>query len=446
MALCRYLHDGITWTRLKSLATQPTSVGGLSLFSEISRECVDIFSKAPPNIIDARPETDMLFLNWLGPREEVLSKCIMRDSEQRTLSDMELVLKTLGDQQARMERMCLAELLFRGLYLHRFAMKYGHIMNPEANTTPPKLIETAATLICSASCTNEFCQSLGFTLEDVIARDQIHQPWCKLLTAHFGLEDLDLSVSQFHLKVSIRMAAHLKLTLENISQPHWWAASLLSTSAVDAQEAACSLHDFIKRKQDTELNGFERSLRLDEDLWCELGNFIEHRPPCILWRGQGAYKNLFNFIACRFAGNPDSCLGAEGIHSMWQAILRMRCSVKHPLLNAILKTRFALSRNDMPSVDDLLPHFCRCRQTYYEEYCEVAAAGEVAPRLRVQQLHMDRFNVSAHDVQLLKGPVRDGGNSDAGPEVRWANYCRSVMKPMNFYAFQDLTANLFFCW
>ena len=56
------LHDGISWTRLQEVATLPIGQGGLALMGRSSAAFKAAFSRAPPNIVDDRPETDMLFL------------------------------------------------------------------------------------------------------------------------------------------------------------------------------------------------------------------------------------------------------------------------------------------------------------------------------------------------------------------------------------------------
>ena len=85
---------------------------------------------------------------------------------------MAAVLETLNNRQERLERIVLCELLHRALYLHRFVMKYSHIMNATADATPTKLIETAKQTIGSSECTERFLGGLGLSLEDILATDR----------------------------------------------------------------------------------------------------------------------------------------------------------------------------------------------------------------------------------------------------------------------------------
>ena len=61
-ALSTYLHDGVSWTRLQEVATLPIGQGGLALMARSSAAFQKAFSRAPPCIVEDRPETDMLFL------------------------------------------------------------------------------------------------------------------------------------------------------------------------------------------------------------------------------------------------------------------------------------------------------------------------------------------------------------------------------------------------
>ena len=64
-ALCAYLVDGITWSRLQDIAVLGPDKGGLGLFREGSSACKQTFVPAPATIITNRPETDLLFLRRL---------------------------------------------------------------------------------------------------------------------------------------------------------------------------------------------------------------------------------------------------------------------------------------------------------------------------------------------------------------------------------------------
>jgi hypothetical protein len=230
ITLSRYLHDGTTWSRLQAIATLNAQLGGIGLMRPYSAEFAKYFRASPPGIIADRPETDKNFLRWLYPREDVLLKCIEHDATLRNIADMSVVLGTLRDREERLERIALAELLERGCYLHRFAMKHKHIMAASAQTTPEKLIEKATRIITSASCleSQELLAQFGSSPEDVISRGFGDEHWCKVVARLYDAEDLLLHLQEFQLKVSSRMATHLTLTFENINLSHWWSAAMLS--------------------------------------------------------------------------------------------------------------------------------------------------------------------------------------------------------------------------
>ena len=71
-AINTYLRDGVTWTRLKSLAMQTTREGGAGLRMSV-RSIEEFFGKAPVQLIPDRPECMVLFLSWLLPRSEKLA-------------------------------------------------------------------------------------------------------------------------------------------------------------------------------------------------------------------------------------------------------------------------------------------------------------------------------------------------------------------------------------
>jgi hypothetical protein len=66
-----YLHEGITWRRLQSIATSTAGQGGLGLMIVNSDRFVEVFNKSPPSLIDGRPETTLEFIRWLQPRQVV---------------------------------------------------------------------------------------------------------------------------------------------------------------------------------------------------------------------------------------------------------------------------------------------------------------------------------------------------------------------------------------
>ena len=68
-ALLVYLREAGTWLRLQAIATQQPHDGGLHITHEGSQLFIQLFSAAPPRIIDGRPESVSIALKWLLPKD-----------------------------------------------------------------------------------------------------------------------------------------------------------------------------------------------------------------------------------------------------------------------------------------------------------------------------------------------------------------------------------------
>ena len=293
-------------------------------------------------------------------------------------------------------------------------MKYGHIMHPRAGATPLALMETAQAILTSTSCSDDLLDSIALAREEVLAKDWHGLPGTKIVAKHLDIEEKEQDLAEFHLKVSTRVATHLALTVENFMTAEYRAAGILSNSPVLAQESARSLHDHLRGKPVADMNSFERVVRTDEVLWTQLDRFADHAPPTLLWRQRGSFRDLFASLAARIWVNGDSVLGAEGIHSRWQHLLRQKHAIKHPLLSSILKVAFALTDGGgLPNIDDLLPHYSRVRQDHALAYA--AAIGASTRGQAKQQMYLERFNLSRADAILMRGPRAAGAALESGP-------------------------------
>ena len=146
-ALAAYLTEGITWTRLRELATRTMADGGLNLFRDGSAACKELFGKAPGAIIDTRPETDLEFLKILRAKEHLLHRLATRDLEQRNLhADTKAAVLGLGDIKLRIFRRILQEILERCMFLLYWTAKHESI---SAETTWDELLQRAVALILS---------------------------------------------------------------------------------------------------------------------------------------------------------------------------------------------------------------------------------------------------------------------------------------------------------
>ena len=69
-----YLFDGLTLSKLQTIATASIAHGGLALFPYGGRAYARVFGTLPPKMHEERPETVMNFITWLLPRQAVLAQ------------------------------------------------------------------------------------------------------------------------------------------------------------------------------------------------------------------------------------------------------------------------------------------------------------------------------------------------------------------------------------
>ena len=74
--IAKYLHEGITWKRLQTLAVRSVADGGLALMTKESEDFKHVFSAAPPRLIDERPECQVELLGWLRTRQHILGRLL----------------------------------------------------------------------------------------------------------------------------------------------------------------------------------------------------------------------------------------------------------------------------------------------------------------------------------------------------------------------------------
>ena len=112
--LAAYLVEGITWQRLRELATRSVRDGGLGLFKDGSRACKAFFGKSPCAIIDGRPETDLQLLRLLESKEHNLHKLATKDLEGRDLeAGVGAAILSLAGIQGRIQRRVLQDIVVR---------------------------------------------------------------------------------------------------------------------------------------------------------------------------------------------------------------------------------------------------------------------------------------------------------------------------------------------
>lgn len=330
-------------------------------------------------------------------------------------------------ESSRIKRSILREMLFKGLYLHRFAMKNQYIVT---STTHEHLIAKATSILSSLDIDEEILLELEVDADELVALGMVGGPWPKLVALKKGGDRGAEFVEEamvFHMHLSTRMTTHLRLALENTVRTQWLAGGLLCPDAALAQESANALYGQLLRTPPKSRTLFEAAFISNEQFMLELDSFREQSPPVVLWGANARYSELFRCLAPRFLANPDTVLGCEGIHSRWQWLVKLRRASKLPFINGCLRLHYAMNDDidHFPTVDTILPHFQALRLAEKTEY--QLWLNEALP----EQTHRcfmwaSRFNLSIEEVQLLK-QARSGSTDIQTKETAWANYCRQVL-------------------
>ena len=230
-SLNSYLRDGVTWTRLASIAVQPEAENGLALFAEESREFTDIFRSAPPKLIDERPQATLDFYRWLLPREGVIKKLVVQDMRLRNLSSAEAVtaLSTITSTMDCALRRVYGVLMQKAMYMFVFIKK--HEYTAASKVSFAELIDNAANLVTSTACTDEVLDALQV---NAVAMDVRDMHWAELavrLMPDLAEEDVDNmlpEILEHHARVATAIASHMRLTSANMLRSTWQAAGILS--------------------------------------------------------------------------------------------------------------------------------------------------------------------------------------------------------------------------
>ena len=441
--ICEYIGNGVTWTRLQSLAVTPPRENGLGLFGERSLEFKHVFGVAPRAIVDNRPESDKNFLRFLNGRERTLYMVACRDVSDRSLAaGTQEAVDVMASHEGRAQRRVCAEVLHRSLYLHYWVNNHNRICGVE---TLDDLTDRAKSLIQDVSLDDETMDRLGCS-DAMLARKGWARPstWVEL-AALLEYEDEALaraalpSVYALHGILVARGTAHLALVVENVKRTSWMAGALLHVDPVRAQTHAARLLLHLDSIAPDKRTPFESHIADSEELMSEIEAFANREVAVCLWQGGGAYRRLFKFLAMRFLLAPDQVLDCERVHARWNWLCDGMKGVRLPHLNAKLRLTQYLESNgsEFPSYEVLHPKLTQEADGVRVARAEAHANEEIAPGLREQSVHMERFNLRSVDIPLLGG---DPGLSDAPAPLRSdfdeasSVYLRNTFVPRFFFS------------
>ena len=438
--LAAYMVEGITWQRLRELATRQVPDGGLGLFREGSQQCKDLFGKSPSAICESRPDTDLRFLKVLEGHEHELHRLASKDLEQRKLSqETQLAVQHLGDIKARIRRRILQELLERCLFLLHWNSRHNMVAD---GTQWDELLEKAVKLILDLKIDPEVLKRLQVTEERLAAMPARPTTWVRLVVLQV-LGDPDLVEEHmeqsldFHRQVSDSAAAHLNLLLLNTFRAPWMTAKLLANDKFQARDAASALLQHLATTRLANRTFFEEHLFNQEDLRRPLEDFARAEPPELLWHANGKYESLFKFLAPRFLLAPDHVLDCERVHARWQWLCGGKRSLKLQTLNASLRIMHLLEHQQaLPNHEELLPHLDAERMEHNLSMEALEEEGDVALGWRSSWSFRTRFNLSIEGRELLEGAVPAGPvvPGAAGPfATAWRNYIKAMFVKGQMY-------------
>ena len=303
--IAEYFAGGITWKQLQCVATRPLVENGLGLFALNSRQYQAIFAKAPGGIVENRPESDMLFLRFLGIREHVLHLAASRDVDDRNLAQATKdAVAIMGDLLGRAHRIVAAEVLHRSLYLHFWVNKHNRI---SGNESLEDLAARARAIMQHVALSDETMERMGCSAAHLAAHGWARpSTWVELASL---LAFQDEAVARAHLpdmwslhsNLVAKGTAHLALVVHNIMRTSWIAGAVLHSDPPRAQAAAESLLRHLDSTAPVARTSFEKHVADNEELIACLTSFASRNPPVCVWQGGGAYKLPFQFLALRFA-------------------------------------------------------------------------------------------------------------------------------------------------
>ena len=282
-ALAAYMVEGVTWSRLRELATLAPADGGLRLFNDGSRECKRVFGHAPSAIVENRPETDLTFLKILEGKEHILHRLATKDLEQRSLStESRGAILNLGDIKGRIRRRVLQEILERCMYLHYWSGKHPAVAS---DSSWDVVLQTATSLNLSLEITPGVLDRFKKSEEDLAGMDVRPKTWVELavlqivVDEHLVGERLQETLD-YHRSLTDAAAAHLNLLFDNTFRTPWLAAKLLSKNPDLAKDAACELVRHLDTTRPANRTAFEDHLFNQEHLWESPVTFSQAEPVC----------------------------------------------------------------------------------------------------------------------------------------------------------------------
>ena len=253
------------------------------------------------------------------------------------------------------------------------------------------------------------------------------------------------AMMEYHQSIVLAMTAHVATTTSNLAT-RYLAAGLLSMDAEKAQIAARVFESHLVKTPEAQLTSWEKAFLADDAKMNELGQFTEHMPPVVLWRGHGRFARLFIFVATRFASCPDHVLDSEGVHATWKWIEALKRNLSFKSLNALLKLQSYLNAHgSFPDPQVLNPYLLQISSGLWHQGEAIRRDPSVALGDTWKALYATRFNLSAEQIELARQVVaNDAPNAVLDPATAFSNYLRFLFEIDTFYSLDKVDPSVFF--
>ena len=254
------------------------------------------------------------------------------------------------------------------------------------------------------------------------------------------LDAIEGDVKSCHMRLSVRMATHLKLTIENWPKAITMSAQMLCLNPGVAQEGARAFRELLRSRllNPNSATKYEQYWTNNAQLMHELDLFCDAAPPCLLHHCRGRFATCFRFLARKFLAGPDDVTACESAHAQWKWFENNCRGISFPLLNACIKLQTYLRLNgNLPELEQLQPWIDAERRTMREEYMQIVADGVVQGQ-RVHALYAERFNITPMVVNLLTLVHAPITAVVEDYHFHWGQYLRFLFESSSFYCFTNV--------
>ena len=142
-------------------------------------------------MIADRPETDLHMAEWLLRRMHVLPRLIQHDHDTRARArrddegrDAAEARRTLADETFHARLAVCAEVLRRGMYLHRWVNKHPHVAAARSSSLRAVFDGAIALVTDVETVEDDFLVAHGLSRADLAARDWTHLGWVEIVVRH----------------------------------------------------------------------------------------------------------------------------------------------------------------------------------------------------------------------------------------------------------------------